>query len=181
MSYPSDNLETHPTPAQAYELAVNHAVLIRALRKHPEFKYQEPPTAYICKVDPSTSPGLYFVTDLVEKNYVEHCLPLLPAGATRKCKELSNPWAYADPNYQWEWTWDAEAGAMKDASGNVIEFPRLSPSQVRENVTDMAGRGFIVKKIILENETDTKAQAFLGGRKMDFGEEARAAAAKLPL
>ncbi|KAI0451484.1 hypothetical protein F5B21DRAFT_379164 [Xylaria acuta] len=173
-------LSEHPTPTQAYEQGVTYATLLRHIYNHPEFHYQEPPTALVSKVDLERTPkGLFFTADFIQNTYVNYVIPYLPQGASRKCKELGNPWAFADPNFQWEWTWDAEAGAMKDASGNVIEFPRLPASRVKEIAADMATRNFFAKKLVLENETDAKAQMLLGGRTVDFGADAKAAAEKL--
>ncbi|KAI8945375.1 hypothetical protein F4801DRAFT_134126 [Xylaria longipes] len=173
-------LSQHPTPAQAYEQGVTYATILRHIYSHPEFHYQEPPTALVSKVDLERTPkGLFFTADFIQNTYVNYVIPFLPQGASRKCKELGNPWAFADPNYQWEWTWDAEAGAMKDANGNVVEFPRLPTSRVKEIATDMATRGFLAKKLVLENETDPKAQILLGGRTVDFGADTRAAVEKL--
>ncbi|RWA04810.1 hypothetical protein EKO27_g10298 [Xylaria grammica] len=174
------SLSEHPTPAQAYELGVVYAAILRHVFTHPEFHYLEPPTAAISKIDHERTPrGLFFTADFIQNTYIKNVLPFLPAGATRKCKELGNAWAYADATYQWEWTWDAEAGAMKDANGNVVEFPRLSASQLTDNITDLTTRNFFAKKLILENETDLKAKIMLGNRTIDFGEDARAAARKL--
>ncbi|KAI0401211.1 hypothetical protein F4802DRAFT_440763 [Xylaria palmicola] len=174
------SLAQHPTPAQAYELATIYSTLLRHIYNHPEFHYQEPPTADISKVDLQRTPkGLFFTAEFIQNTYIKNVIPLLPEGATRKVKELGNPWAYADPNYQWEWTWDAAAGAMKDAGGNVVGFPRLPPSQAKENAFDISTRNFFAKKLVLENGTDPKAQALVGGTTFDFGADARAAAEKL--
>ncbi|KAI1505711.1 hypothetical protein F5X99DRAFT_367423 [Biscogniauxia marginata] len=171
---------THPSPAKAYEMAVNHAALLRAIFLHPEFKYLEPPTAAICRMDTEhTPPPLLWVSDFVQNTYVNQVVPFLPAGATRKCKDVANPWAYYDPAYQWEWYWDSAAAALKDAQGNIIQFPRLPEGEAIEKVSDAFGRGFMAKKLILENGTDDKARLMIGGRVFDFGEEARAAVAKL--
>ncbi|KAI1354261.1 hypothetical protein F5Y01DRAFT_26794 [Xylaria sp. FL0043] len=173
-------LSQHPTPAQAYELGVTYSTILRHVFTHPEFKYLEPPTAIISKIDHHRTPkGLFFTAEFLQNTYINNVLPFLPQGATRKCKELANPWAYADPEYQWEWTWDAEAGAMKDTNGNVIEFPRLPASQVKAHATDLGTRNFFAQKLLLENETDPKAAMLLGGRTIDFGEDARAAVRKL--
>ncbi|KAI0502825.1 hypothetical protein F5B22DRAFT_631945 [Xylaria bambusicola] len=170
----------HPTPAQVYEAGTIYATILRHVMNYPDFHYHEPPTAIIAKIDLDRTPnGLLFTYDFVQTTYTDYVLPFLPQGATRKCKELANPWAYADPNYQWEWTWDAEAGAMKDASGAVVDFPRLPLSQVNALASDLFMRGFLVKKVILENGTDMKARTMVGGQPVDFGEEARAAASKL--
>ncbi|KAI1126836.1 hypothetical protein F5Y10DRAFT_203120 [Nemania abortiva] len=170
----------HPTPAQAYEMGVLYATILRHIYNHPEFKYEEPPTAAIAKMDfEQTPPGLFFTADFIQKTYIDNVLPLLPEGASRKCKEVGNPWAYADPSYQWEWTWDAGANAMKDASGNVIAFPTLSASRIKENTINITTRNFLIKKLVLENETDIQAQMMLGARGFDFGENVRAEVAKL--
>lgn len=172
----------HPTPAEAYELGVTYAALLRHVYGHPEFQYKEPPTAVAAKVDLERTPkGLFFTADFLQNTYVNNVIPLLPDGATRKCKELGNPWAYADPNYTWEWTWDASTGTMQDAEGKKVAapFPKLSAAKLMENTIDLSTRNFFAKKLLLENETDPKAQAMLGGRAIDFGEAARAAAAKL--
>ncbi|KAI1269562.1 hypothetical protein F5Y18DRAFT_103271 [Xylariaceae sp. FL1019] len=168
-----------PTPARAFELGVNHATLLRHLYNHPEFVFKEPPTAEIRKLDARTPPGLFFITDFVENTYTKYVMQFLPQGASRKCKELGNPWAYKDPDYKWEWSWDAETSTMKDADGNEIAFPQLPDEQAKETDADVFSRGFMTKKIILENRTDPKATALLGGRSIDFGEEAEAAARAL--
>ncbi|KAI1640603.1 hypothetical protein F4809DRAFT_397989 [Biscogniauxia mediterranea] len=171
----------HPTPAQVYASAVAHAALLRAIFNHPEFKYLEPPTALICKVDKAgTPPPLLWAADFVQDTYINYVVPLLPAGATRKCRDIANPWAYADPAARWEYTWDpAGDGALKDAAGNVVAFPRLPEAQAVEKLGDTVGRDFLAKKLILENATDMKAQLLAGGKPFDYGEEVRAAAAKL--
>ncbi|KAI1077425.1 hypothetical protein F5B20DRAFT_583420 [Whalleya microplaca] len=161
-------------PAEAYDLAAKHATLLRSLFNHTQFHYLGPPTAERYPVDlERTSPALYFLTDFVQNTYVEFVIPFLPAGATRKVKEIANPWAYADPNYHWEWTWDAEANAIKDASGNSVPFPTLSPAVVKDKISDLIMRSMMAKKLILENETDPKARLLLGGQTFDFGEEVR--------
>ncbi|KAI0202970.1 hypothetical protein F4808DRAFT_48834 [Astrocystis sublimbata] len=173
-------LNTHPTPAEAYEMGTTYAALLRHLYNHPEFHYLEPPNAVIYKIDPDrTPPGLFFTTDFVQNTYIKYSLPFLPEGASRKCKELGNPWAYADPNYPWEWTWDSEAAAMKDASGNVIEFPELSSARLHEIIPDLATRNYFKRKLVIENDTDPKAKALLSGRTIDFGPDARAEVEKL--
>lgn len=179
MPLPED-LTQHPTPAQVYELAVDYAALLRALFYHPEFKFLEPPTAQISKIDPDkTNPALFWVTDFVQNTYVNNVIPFLPQGSTRKCREISNPWAYADPTYNWELTWDSEAGALKDASGSSVSFPKLSQASVREKMEDLVGRGFMTRKLILDNQTDVKAQLLMGGQSFEFGDEVKAAARKI--
>ncbi|KAI5924201.1 hypothetical protein F4810DRAFT_149775 [Camillea tinctor] len=177
---PGDEL-SHPTPAEAYASAVAHAAVVRAVFGHPQFKYLEPPTAMICKLDTKNTPmPLLWVADFVQSTYVKYVVPFLPAGATRKCKDIANPWAYADPDYKWEWTWDPTGdGALRDAEGKAVEFPRLPEQDAIEKVGDTVGRDFMAKKLILENGTDIKARLMLGGQEFDFGEEAKAAVAKL--
>ncbi|KAK5631361.1 hypothetical protein RRF57_007075 [Xylaria bambusicola] len=68
---------------------------------------------------------------------------------------------------------------MKGASGTVIDFPTLPSSQAKALVSDLFTRGFLAKKIILENGTDLKARIMVGGEPIDFGEDARAAVSKL--
>ncbi|RYP74355.1 hypothetical protein DL771_003022 [Monosporascus sp. 5C6A] len=131
------------------------------------------------KIDPNTEPALFWVADFVQNTYVNCIIPFLPAGASRKCKALANPWAHADPNYQWEWEWDTQAGILKDASGKPVEFPRLLQSQAKEKVSDVVTRGFMTKKIVLENETDVKARLLIGGKAFDFGEDIKNAVRNL--
>lgn len=169
---------SHPSPAQAMQLAIVYSELLRALYGHPQFKYLEPPTAAVCKIDESTPPPLFFAADFVQSTYINNVIPFLPAGATRKCKVIANPWAFADPDYQWEWEWDAATGTMKSADGAAVEFPRHPEAKVKEMLGDLYGRGFMAKKIILENNSDPKAMAMIGGV-FDFGEEARRACEKL--
>lgn len=168
----------HPTPAQAYELGAQYAALLRAMYNHPKINYLEPPTAEISKIDPkNTHAGLFSVVDFVQNTYIQYVIPLLPAGATRKCKELANPWAYGHPNYNFELTWDSEAGDLKDASGNAaVNFPKLPGEVVQERMGDLFGRLFMTRKLIFENETDPKAKLLIGGEGLDFGEDVRAAA-----
>ncbi|KAI8634035.1 hypothetical protein F5Y19DRAFT_411768 [Xylariaceae sp. FL1651] len=158
--------EEHPSPAQAYELAVNYATLLRHLFTHPQYGAQPPP-------------GLKHTTEFVQNTHEKFVMPFLPKDSSKKCKELANPWAYADPNHKWEWTWDTEAGAMKDMNGKVVEFPRLPKSKLHERCSDILTRGLMAKTLILDNETDFKARILLGGQTFDFGEGARAAARKL--
>lgn len=177
MAIPEDL--SHPSPSQVMEFAVNHAELLRSLYQHPQFKYLEPPTADICKMDAKSTPlALVFASDFVQKTYVEYVIPWLPAGATRKCKVLGNPWAFADPDYRWEWEWDAAAGIMRSADGTAVEFPRFSEAEAKEKITDVLSRGFMAKKAILENGTDPKAAIMVGGP-FDFGQEVRQACEKL--
>ncbi|KAH8756297.1 hypothetical protein F5883DRAFT_620377 [Diaporthe sp. PMI_573] len=166
---------SHPSPAQAMELAVAYSELLRTLYGHPQFKYLEPPTAAVCKVDESTPPPLFLTTDFVEKTYISCVIPFLPAGATRKCKIIANPWAFADPDYQWEWEWDAAAGSMKSAGGAAVEFPRLSEAKVKEIAGDLYSRGFMASKAI--SGSDPTAALMMGGP-FDFGEEVRRACEK---
>ncbi|KAK6864775.1 hypothetical protein PG990_005787 [Apiospora arundinis] len=171
---------THPTPAEAFELGCNYAALLRALYTNPQFKFDQPPTAGIVRVATDTHPGLFFVTDFIEKTYVKYVIPFLPKGASRRCRALANPWAYADPSYAWTWEWDPETEKMWDnkagSDGNTREevpFPKLPANQAREMISDVWSRGFMAQKIILENETDPKARALAGGQPFDFGPEAR--------
>lgn len=176
------SLSEHPTPAKAYELAATYAALLRHVYGHPDYHYKEPPTATSAKIDAERMPkGLFFTADFLQNTYVSNVLVFLPDGATRKCKELGNPWAYQDPNYTWEWTFDAATGTMRDAEGKAVAapFPKLSAAKLMENTIDLSTRNFFAKKLLLENGTDPKVQAMLGGRSIDFGEAARAAAAKL--
>ncbi|KAI1809214.1 hypothetical protein GGS20DRAFT_333977 [Poronia punctata] len=174
------SLGEHPTPAQAYELGATYAALLRHLFNHPQFVYQEPPTAEISKMDLERTPaGLFFTADFIQNTYIKNVLPYLPQGASRRCKELANPWAYADPNYKWDWTWHTQTGVMKDTDGNVVEFPRLPPSQVADIAKDLMTRNLFARKLILENEGDPMARMMLGGRSFDFGHGARAEANKL--
>ncbi|KAI1337687.1 hypothetical protein F5Y15DRAFT_425690 [Xylariaceae sp. FL0016] len=166
-------LSEHPSPARVYETATKHAALLRELLGHPDYKYREPPNATIVKHGFNRTPkGLFFVAEFVQKTYVKYVVPFLPAGATRKCKDISNPWAYADPDYSWEWTFDTSAGIIKDADGNTVEFPRL-PDARREAQRDIFTRIMMAQKIIVENESDATARMLLGGKPFDFGDDAR--------
>ncbi|KAI1874966.1 hypothetical protein JX265_003650 [Neoarthrinium moseri] len=162
------------TPRQAFALARSHAELLRQLFNHPEFKYTEPPTSVRYPVDVDrTPPALLMVSDFVQTTYVEHVLPLLPAGTSRKCKDVGNPWAFADPNYSWEWTWDESAGELRDAQGAKIDFPVLPKARAIELRGDVYSRSFMAHKCICENDSDVKARMMIGGQSFDFGEEAR--------
>lgn len=168
----------HPSPAQAMEHAVIYAELLRALYGHPQYKYKEPPTASERKVDESIPPPLFFATDFVEKTYINYVIPFLPQGATRKCKIIANPWAYADPSYQWEWEWDAANETMTCAAdGATVVFPRVDQAKVPKMLGDLTSRSFMAKGI-LENGTDPRATALIGGA-FDFGEEVKRASARL--
>ncbi|KAI1086684.1 hypothetical protein F5B19DRAFT_498121 [Rostrohypoxylon terebratum] len=101
----------HPTPAEAFQQAANHAALLRAL--------------------------------------------FLPAGATRKCKD--------------------ETSTLKDKEGNVKTFPKLNEEDAVEKVNDVISRGFMTRKIILENATDMKARILIGGQAFPFVEAAEKA------
>ncbi|KAL7629663.1 hypothetical protein AAE478_001186 [Parahypoxylon ruwenzoriense] len=168
---PGDKIK-HPTPAEAFDLATKHAALLRGLFLDPRFKYLQPPTAdFIRPNTVETPPALIFVSDFVQKTYIEYVIPFLPPGATRKCKAIGNPWAWNDPNYKWEWEWDAETSTLKDAAGNVKQFPRLQEREAVEKMTDLVGRGFMISKVILENRSDPKARLLVGGQTFDFGDE----------
>ncbi|KAF2969414.1 hypothetical protein GQX73_g4168 [Xylaria multiplex] len=170
----------HPTPAKAYELGVIFATILRHVYTHPEFHYLEPPTADVAKMDLDHTPrGLFFTADFIQNTYMSNIIPFLPPDATRKCKELANAWAYADPTYQWEWVWDAEAGVMKDTDGNIVEFPRLPAVEVHDHAGDLATRNFFIKKLLLENGTDPQAKILMGGHAIDFGEDTKAEVQKL--
>ncbi|KAI0886778.1 uncharacterized protein GGS22DRAFT_117420 [Annulohypoxylon maeteangense] len=168
----SDTPIQHPTPAEAFKQAKAHATLLRSLYLHPKFKYAQPPTPVFIKPNmDETPPALFFVADFVQTTYIEYVIPFLPAGATRKCKDVANPWAYIDANYVWEWEWDEAAGVLKDKDGNVKEFPKLAQAQAVQKMGDIVSRGFMARKVILENATDLKAQLLMGGQPFDFGEE----------
>ncbi|KAI1139098.1 hypothetical protein F5Y05DRAFT_412201 [Hypoxylon sp. FL0543] len=162
----------HPTPAEAFEQARKHAALLRGLFLHPRYKYAQPPTADFIKPDVDQTPmALFFVADFVQNTYINYVIPFLPAGATRKCKDIANPWAWSDPDYKYEWEWDAETATLKDKDGNVQEFPKLPERDALQKVKDIMSRGFMTRKIILENGTDPKARLLAGGQTFDFGPE----------
>ncbi|KAI1439867.1 hypothetical protein F5Y02DRAFT_404551 [Annulohypoxylon stygium] len=172
---PGDKIQ-HPTPAEAFKQAANHAALLRALFLHEKFKYAQPPTPDFIKPDMEQTPSaLFFVADFVQNTYINYVIPFLPTGATRKCKDIANPWAWNDPSYEWEWTWDASTSTLKDKDGNVKEFPKLNEKEAVEKVGDVVSRGFMTRKIILENDTDPKAKMLTGGQEFDFGEAAKKA------
>jgi hypothetical protein len=178
----ADQPIAHPTPAQAFKLAANHAALLRHLYNHPEYKYLSPPTARIYKTDfDNTAPALIFVSDFVETTYISCVIPFLPARATRKCRDIANPWAYADPAHEWEWVWDAGSGELKDREGKVVPFPRLGGVDAKDKMGDMHLRSFMVQKLILENGTDPKARLMVGGKVFDFGQDAKDVAATVEL
>jgi hypothetical protein len=176
-----DDFSQHPSPAQVYELGVQYATLLGLLANHPQFKYLEPPTAEVAKIDALNTPvGLLWVNNFVETTYVKWVIPFLPPGATRKCKALGNPWAQADADYPWEWTWDAAGESLRDASGTPVPFPDHSGPNLAEHMEDISSRGFMTKKLILENETDPKARLLLGGSTFDFGPDIKALADVIP-
>ncbi|KAI1643643.1 uncharacterized protein F4817DRAFT_348930 [Daldinia loculata] len=168
---PGDEIK-HPTPAEAFKLAADHAALLRGLFLDPRYKYLQDPTPTFIKPNLDETPaGLYFVSDFVQRTYVEYVVPFLPAGATRKCKAIANPWAWNDPTYPWEWEWDEQTSTLKDKDGNVIDFPKLPEAEAVNKMGDVLGRGFMARKIILENRTDIKARLMVGGQPFDFGKE----------
>lgn len=171
---------SHPSPAQVMELASQYADLLHALFYHPSYKYAQPPTAEFVKPSPDTPIGLYWTADFVQNTYVERVVPFLPAGATRKCKDIGNPWARADPAYAWTWAWDASTETLKDDRGEAVTFPTLSKAVLLDKLQDIYGRGMMTKKLVLENATDTKAQLLLGGAPYDFGEEVKRATEQIP-
>jgi hypothetical protein len=164
----------HLTPVQAIHIASKHAALLRQLYTHPGYKYHFPPTAQIHAIDTERTPtALLWVTQFVESTYVDYVLPFLPPGATRKCRDIANPWAYADVGYAWEWTRDAATGQLRDGEGNVVAFPQLGAKRGTELVGDVLTRAYMVQKLVLENGTDPKARLMIGGKEFDFGEETR--------
>ncbi|KAI0389155.1 hypothetical protein F5Y17DRAFT_463007 [Xylariaceae sp. FL0594] len=151
-------MSSQPTPAKAYELGVKHAALLRSLYNHPDFKYQEPPTAEVAKFDLGATPeGLFFVTDFVQNTYVNYVLPRLPQGASRKCNELGNP----------------SGSGPGTKEGKTVEFPRLPLSRARSIASDLVSRTFLTKKLILEGQNDPQLAPMLRGQ--DFGDEVKAA------
>ncbi|KAK8114391.1 hypothetical protein PG999_006460 [Apiospora kogelbergensis] len=162
----NDKPITHPTPAEAYELACNYAALLRALYTNPQFRFQETPTPEIAKVSKETHMGLFFVTDFVENTYVKHVLPYLPAGGLSTLPRPRQPW---DPESQT--MWDKKGSDAEEEE--EVPFPTFPESDAREMVSDIWTRGFMAQKIIVENETDPKARALAGGQPFDFGPEAR--------
>jgi hypothetical protein len=165
----------HPTPREAFELARAHADLLRALFNHPAFVYMSPPTPQRYPVDAARTPAaLLLVSEFVQTTFVEHVLPFLPTGATRRCRTLANPWAYADPDYKWDWVWDDAAGELcAEADGAVQLFPDLGARAGARARSDIWTRGFLASKAICDNATDPKARMICGGQEFDFGEDAR--------
>lgn len=165
---------THPTPRQAFNLARKHAELLRLLFNHPQFAYTSPPNATQYPVDTEKTPvALLMVSDFVQTSYIEHVIPFLPSGASRKTKEIANPWAHADDSYTWEWEWDEDKGELRDKStGEVQKFPALG-RKGKEMRGDIWTRAFMAGKCICDNGSDAKAKLMIGGESFDFGEEAR--------
>lgn len=161
------------------ELATTYATLLHAIFYHPLYKYDQPPTADFVKPSADTPVALIWTADFTQSTYIERIIPFLPAGATRKCRDIGNPWAQADPSYAWTWTWDAASETLKDERGEAVKFPTLPKREVFEKMSDVITRGMMTKKLVLENRTDTKAQLLLGGAAFDFGEEARKVAAHI--
>ena len=80
-------MSEHPSPAEVYRTATAYAALMRALYNHPAYVFAQPPTADFIKPDLARIPtALRWVTDFAETTYVEYVLPLVPAGATRRCR-----------------------------------------------------------------------------------------------
>ncbi|VUC36341.1 unnamed protein product [Clonostachys rosea] len=170
----------HPTPAQVYELAVDYAALLRALYADPGFKFLQQPTAEVSAIDTeNTHMGLFWTTDFVQTTYIDNILPFLPQHATRKTKQLGNPWAYGDSSYQWDLTWDAEASALKDRDGNSATFPTLSQAEVKEKLDNLVSRGSMIKKLIFDNESDFMAKMAMGGQTYKFNDEVKAIITKI--
>lgn len=113
------------------------------------------------------------VSDFVQTTYINFVLPFLPKDASRKTKEIANPWAYADASSVWEWTWDEETGELKDKDGKVQKFPQLGAARGMELRGDIWSRSFMAGKCICENGTDPKARLMIGGKSFDFGEDVR--------
>jgi hypothetical protein len=165
---------THPTPKQAFDIARKHAELLRHLFNHPQYVYSSPPTAIRYPTDTEKTPvALLLVSDFVQTTYIQHVLPFLPPGVSRKTKEVANPWAYADETYEWEWEWDEAKGELRNKEdGKLQKFPDLGAEGV-EKRGDIWTRSFLAGKCICENATDAKARLMIGGQSFDFGEEAR--------
>lgn len=170
----------HPGPRDVFNLARKYAELLRAIYTHPEFKYFETPTAAWQPIDTKNTPTpLLMVSNSVQTTYIEYIIPFLPAGATRKTREISNPWAYADPAYEWEWEWDEERGELRSkADGQAQPFPDLGAAGT-EKRGDVVLRSMIACKCICENATDPKAKLIIGGESFDFGEDANRLATEL--
>jgi hypothetical protein len=157
--------------AEDYHIAVRHAALLRALYAHPGFHFLEPPTAEVHKFDEErTNPGIFFLTDFVQNTYVNYILPLLPPGVTRKCKELANPWAYADGNYVWEWTWDAATSSLKDSQGNDVPFPPVEQSLRSSSAVDVRTRTLTSDALINGQGMPLQLQ-MMGLKEVEFGDD----------
>ncbi|CAH0053810.1 unnamed protein product [Clonostachys solani] len=168
------------TTCQVYELAVDYAALLRALFGDPGFKFLQKPTAEVSAIDTeNTHMGLFWVTDFVQTTYIDNILPFLPSHASRKTKELGNPWAYGDSSYQWELTWDAEAGALKDKNGNSATFPTVAQAEVKSKMENLVSRGFMIKKLVFDNGSDFMAKMAMGGQTYNFSDEAKAIITKI--
>ncbi|KAH7324771.1 hypothetical protein B0I35DRAFT_475989 [Stachybotrys elegans] len=159
--------------AHDYQLAVRHAALLRALYAHPRIQFLEPPTPEIHKFDKDrTNPGVFFLADFVQNTYVKYILPLLPPGASRKCKELGNPWAYADASFPWEWTWDADTSTFKDSQGNAVPFPAVPQSERTSLTVDIRTRTMTVEMLIGDRAIPLQQQMMgLGG--VDLGDDVK--------
>ncbi|KAI0107088.1 hypothetical protein GGR51DRAFT_559773 [Nemania sp. FL0031] len=147
----------HPPLGILYEFVIAYANIIRHLHNHPEYFYLQPPNAQFIRPDYNLTPrALYKTTEFIEWIYYENLLPLLPYGAPWKCKETGNLWNYINPYY-------------KDANGIVVDFPMLSEPELEKHYNLITSMNFMIKKIILENDTDPMAQALLDNQPFDFG------------
>ncbi|KAI1483645.1 hypothetical protein F4774DRAFT_405652 [Daldinia eschscholtzii] len=139
---PGDRIK-HPSPAEAFELAANHAALLRGLFLDPRYKYAQDPTPTFIKPNlDETPPGLYFVSDFIQNTY------------------------------------DEQTSTLKDKDGNAIEFPKIPEREAVKKMGDVITRGFMARKIILDNRTDLKARLMVGGQPFDFGKEVEEAVKK---
>ncbi|KAK8088807.1 hypothetical protein PG997_003768 [Apiospora hydei] len=167
---------THPTPAEAFELGSNYAALLRALYGNPAYCFDGRDD----EARRRHAPGPVLRHRLRREDVHQARAPLPAPGATRRCRALANPWAYADPSYAFTWEYDPESQTMwykkggdDDENEEEVPFPKLPEKQAREMISDAWTRGFMAQKIILENATDPKARALAGGEVFDFGPEAR--------
>ena len=140
----------NPTPTEVFDLAAKVAGLLRALLYHPG-------TAFVGDqvTDPqNTHVTLFNVTDFVKTTYLEYLIPLLPPGATRSSRALTNPWRFREPDFQ------ENPDAMAEN-----KYPKVKGNQeLLGKWQDANSRAIMIGTII----ADPKKQEMFGGS-FDFG------------
>ncbi|KIW97968.1 uncharacterized protein Z519_01552 [Cladophialophora bantiana CBS 173.52] len=141
---------TPPSPGERFEIASQHAALIRALLSHPAMNLTPAGLPDRTK----THPTLYNVTDFELRTYKEYLLPILPPDAEKISPALAL----------------SQAEEVKENPDLMSDdmYPRMNVGGFGEKWRDAIGRTVMITDIIL----NTSRQILFGGT-FDFGNEVK--------